>query len=289
MDPTKTETPEASKTEQDAHLDQVAGNMSKVNPDVIARQEVEKTAAQMPQDERSTPSPAPQPLPSAKEVKGLRDRRGRKFDPAYHELDGSGHPRLNRDGFLFCKGGRPGKFKQAHAAQVPESERIPPTDPQAAAPATDREATDRKATAAFSAAMFINLGVGIFGEEWLPMKNAAIDEQADLTDKFDAWYKQMGISDLPPGVALAVGLLGYAAVRLYKPNTQTRMKILVGMIKNSIGRFFGGIFGFFKKLFKGARANASHVNLRDHGERKDNAGAKAGEALPPQGDSGPRS
>lgn len=259
-----------SEEERQQDLDAVAENMSKVNPDVIQRQTEEAA-----QPEETAPAATEAPKPAKK---ALTDRQGRAFDPALHEVMPNGSPRINRDGYIAGKPGRPGKFKQAH-----ESRQEPaPGDPAQASPQVqpDREATDRLHTAAFSSMMFINLGVGIFGEEWLPIKSGDIDERQDLTNKFDAWYKTMGVSDLPPGVALALGLVGYAAIRLYKPNTQTRMKFIMNGIKNTVGKFFGSIFGWFKKLFKGAKAHASHVNPRDHGDRKDNTGAPVSAPVP---------
>jgi len=271
---TSTEAPKA--TDQEEHLDTIVKNMSKANPDVIAQQTHE--AAQPPVE----PSPAAPESPKAtgKPKKGATDRLGNKFDPALHEVNSNGSPRINRDGYLAGKPGRPGKFKQAHASR----QEPPPADHAQIQPQVqpDQEAADRKATAAFFTLMFISGSVGLFGEEWLPTKG--MNEQEMLINKCDDWLKSMGISDLPPGLALVAAVGAYAAPRVFKPNTQTRMKIVFVTLKDSVGKFIGNVFGtiagFLKKIFKGVKQNAAHVNPRDNGDRKDNASAPAGTPIP---------
>ena len=261
---------------QEQNLDAVTENMSTVNPDVTDMPEATPPAPE-------TPSTAAKP--SKDNLKAATDRQGRKFDPALHEVDEHGKPRLNRDGYLAGKPGRPGKFKQAHRERV---SRVAPADPQQppAQPGPDRAEIDRRNTARISAVLFIRFGIGFFGDEWLPIKREGMDEQTEMVDLFDNYYRSKGISDLPPGWALALGLAGYAAVRIHLPKTQSKMKILFITVQSAVGNFFRSVFGFFKK-FKGVKVNASHVNTRDHGERENNAGAPTGEAIPPQGNPGP--
>jgi hypothetical protein len=264
------------ETKDDAQLEKVVGNMSKVNPDVLEKEAAKPLEAALP------PSPAPKP---PKAVEGARDRQGREFDPALHEVDEKGQPRLNRDGFLAGKPGRPGKFKKEHEKRAGQA----PADPQAA-PAQpgqpDLAEIQRRNTARISAAVFIRFGVGFFGDEWLPMKRDGLDEQEDLTNSFDEYYKSKGVSDLPPGWALALGLLGYAAVRLHLPKTQTRMQIVFLSLKQWLGNFFSGVFKVFKK-FKGVKINGTHDHPGDHGNRKDNAGAEDRGAVQGAGNPGP--
>lgn len=252
----------------DKHLDAITGNMSEVNPDII-QQEPPKSPNKM-------PSPAPEFVNN-----GAKDRQGRSFDPSLHEVDATGNPRLNRDGFLACKPGRPGKTGRIRSQ---ESSQVPP--PGSAQPSPNiTEDIKRQNTAKISAGLFIQIGVGFFGEEWLPQKMQGIDERENLVILFDDYYRSKGLSDIPPGAALALGLCGYAVARLHLPTTRSRFQILAGHAKRFIGKIFRGFFGLFKK-FKGVKINASHVDSRHDGERKDNARPEAGKEIQEPGNSG---
>ncbi len=260
---------------EDPNLENVAENMSEVNPDVA-----EKPA----EGETLPPPPAAEKSGNPGNGKAdIRDRYGRAFDPALHEMDDAGAPRLNRDGFLACKPGRPGKSARIRGGSGP---RRPDLETAQVDTQAQKAEIQRRNTARISTALFIKMGVGLFGEEWLPQRIQGMNEQEELEDLFDEYYRSKGMSDIPPNVALALGLIGYAGARIHLPETRSRFPILwnrgrrfVGNIVRGIGKAVRGLFGFFKKLkFKGVK-NASHAHSGDDRKRQDNPGAETREEV----------
>ncbi len=211
----------------DMALDSVVSNMSKVNPDVVTAHEKPEPAA--PEKDPAF-SPDKPRAAKRKPVKGVTDKHGNPFDPEIHEADTDGKPLINsKDGYLRIK---PGRKKNAQAKRPAAASPRPAASP---APAVEspETATQRKYAAHISAALFIRVGMMIFGPEWQPRKDEAqgIDEQSEIAGYFEKYFEVKEINDIPPGAALAIGLIGYGAMRLHLPETKSRMGKIIDAIK----------------------------------------------------------
>ena len=232
----------------DSKLEAVIETMPPVNPDLEKEPEVLEESA----------------------YDKLTDKHGRKFDPKLHEVDRNGKPKINKkDGFITCKPGR--TAKRSTRDQLSDSG-------PALQPGPDIDAINRKMSAEASVDIFLQVGMMVFGSEWQPVKTEQLDERMNLILVTDRYFEHKGIKDVPPGAALAVALIGYAAARMQYPTTQTRMNIILGSLKKSAFGFFSGFGKFFKKI-KGFR-NGAQSDTRSHGVGQDNAGKEAGEKIP---------
>lgn len=255
----------------DPNLKQVTQNMSDINPDAIEQQNPPK-----PQ------SPAPPQAES--KARGLRDRHGRSFDPSLHEVDAEGNPRINRDGFLAGKPGRPGKSGKTLFSD--------PEEPPRQDTPNVKSVIQNQNAAKITTALFIKIGVAAFGEEWYPQKlqiedlGVTVDEQKEMIAAFEEYFKSKGVKDLTPGWTLVLTLAGYAAMRMNQQKTRSRFKVFAAKLMSAAGKVLSNISGMFSKLIKGVKKSASHVDSRNDGERKNNASEKASEGLQPSGDSG---
>jgi len=271
----------------DDNLEEVVNVMSAPNPDVTDRE----------------PDPEPEEglapeINKDQEFEAVTDKYGRAFDPAIHVVDTNGRPRINsKNGYLSIKAGTPPPLQyeratkaetRAEAANEKSSTSVEPDIENKAARAK------RRYVASVATSIFIKTGVGLFGEEWLPKKERGIDEQAELVDLWDEYLKAKGLEDLPPGVALALGLGGYAAMRLHLPQTRSRFPVIISKAGHAAGAVFiaaaGGIkktWGFFASLFRRNKKNASHFNMRHDGIGQDNSREKTSENIPTSKDAGP--
>ena len=139
--------------------------------------------------------------PSGGEEDYITNTHGEKFDPTLHVTNADGSPRLTKHGKFRLRPGRRASLNR-------------PDEP----PQKDESLTLAAETAA---SIYINSGIVIFGPEWLP--DAAKMEREQLVSAFEAYFEAKGITDIPPGVALTIALFGYAAPRLYMPETQSRI------------------------------------------------------------------
>lgn len=261
-----------SETE-DPNLKAVAENMSEITPEVIAKQKAD-----------SKPATAPAKA-SAPPKRGYTDRQGRSFDPSLHEVDEQGNPRLNRDGFLAGKPGRPGKGEKIQASNPspsPDREQDKPDAPTAS------ELANNQSLAKITTSLFINISVGVFGEEWLPRRyripdmGVTIDEQLQMQEAFEQYFRAKNMKDLTPGWALVFALSGYAAARMTQPKTQSRFKIITAKAFSFGAKLFGKVTGFFKRIFlKGVKTSAAHADFRDNGVRQDNSSPEASQTVQP--------
>lgn len=172
---------------------------------------------------------------------------GEKFDHAIHLSDAAGNPVLTKTGKFRKRAGRP-----SGGNERPSGINFPEAPPQ----------NNARLAAETAAAIYINTGVVIFGSEWLP--NAANMEREQLVEAFNAYFEANGIVDIPPGVALVIACLGYAAPRLYMPKTQTKLQQFILWVKIKIGR---------------AKLNAARADTGTNGLRENNASKANGEAV----------
>lgn len=253
-------TPTLPEKNADDALNAVVGNMSTINPDVLNAPKKETPQEPVADDGYSPDKPRPK---KRKPVKGVTDKHGEPFNADLHEVDAEGRPVINKkDGFLKMKPGRP---------KNPESQARPQAG-KGASPSSqvveDSEVlTQRRYAADISSAMYIKIGMMIFGDEWTPRKDEKIDEQKELSNYFEKYFEVKGVNDIPPGAALALGLFGYAAVRLHLPQTRSRLQIIVDGLKVRAFK----LWNYLKQIR--SKKNVTYPHTRNDGERKDNASA----------------
>jgi len=146
------------------------------------------------------------------------DRDGRSFDPEIHVTDADGEPRLTAKGNLKKRPGRKGGGDGSAASTVA-------TGPSAA-DQPDPEAAKAREAGRNAADALIMMGVTIGGAEWQPVvdKRSGVDERAQLREAWGQYFEEKGYADIPPGVALTIATVGYAAPRLLQ-GEQTRSRV----------------------------------------------------------------
>jgi len=138
------------------------------------------------------------------------DREGNTFDPALHAVDGEGKPKLSKAGNLQKKRGR----KSIVGGPTP-TEKGQSINAQATA----------RVTGTASAAMLIQVGMVLGGDEWKPRVDTTIglSESDMLSAAFAEYYLATGKTDVPPGLALSLAVSAYVMPRFAMPKTQTRI------------------------------------------------------------------
>lgn len=171
----------------------------------------------------------------------ITNRHGERFDPSIHVTNEDGSPKLTKHGRFRHRPGR-----------------------KSGSSSTDNDAPERDPNltlaAETAATLYIQSGVLLFGHEWLP--NPEKMEREQLVAAFEAYFEAKGVIDIPPGVALAIALFGYAAPRLYMPETQTRLQRATMWLKLKLGWM---------------KYNAPRIDSRADRLRKDDASKNDGE------------
>lgn len=155
------------------------------------------------------------------------DSTGTAFDPTKHAINReTGKPSKTKSGKFRAKRGGPSKINT-----------------------TESDVGGAEVCAGVLAAnLFMNMGMMMFGDEWQPENEGEVKAmEGAWTDYLD----EKGIDDLPAGVTLAIVMGGYAAKRLSKPKTSS--KIIYGM---------GWIKGKFSR--NGARNNSRPQRVREN-------------------------
>jgi hypothetical protein len=138
-----------------------------------------------------------------------QDASGVYFDPNIHVTDNNGQPRITKNGNFR---------KRKGAAKNPDQ-----FGPNINIPGKTTVQFDAPSPLAQTAALaYIQAGIVLFGDEWEPVPERR--EQEFLTDAWHKFFQAHDMDDLPPGLALAVACVAYAAPRLHRPNTQSRLK-----------------------------------------------------------------
>lgn len=115
----------------------------------------------------------------------------------------------------------------------------------------ENEAQCRAAGVVAAGAMFM-LCRGVMGEEWTPTADEVEMQNANWGNYFVA----KGINDIPPGAALFMGCMAYAAPRFTKPKTQAKLGAARNWIALRVARW-----KIRKELKK--RGIAAEVTIRD--------------------------
>lgn len=152
------------------------------------------------------------PIPAAGPVK-------ESFNPSIHAQNADGSPRYQRDGVTLARkrGRRPGEAGGGASVGPAQAQGV---DPEA-------DSLKRESSAAAFASIFCAASRGIGG----PDCEATADEWQEIKGHFNQYFMAAGTIDMPPSVALAMGLSGFWLKRLDKPSVQSRIKSIAGKFK----------------------------------------------------------
>lgn len=181
----------------------------------------------------------------------LTDRYGRTFDSNIHLVDEQGKPKLTRDNNIRIRQGR----KPSNKLNIPAEQQQQYIDEQ----------RNRRYFAEVTANIFIQSGVAVFGDEWQPEKTKEFDEQNNLVNVTDDYYKVTGIKEPPPWAVLLIAYGSYGLRRFSRPKTKTTLQKFGGWCKQTTGKFFTWIKRNKKKGEKNARPNSgNNTDGKDH-------------------------
>lgn len=182
----------------------------------------------------------------------LRDKLGYTFDQKIHMSNDDGSPKLNTDDTI--KRRRIRKKKTTDGLRISDAVTVQLT--------AEQQTQARYAGVAAASSLFV-VCRGLGGEEWQPQKNEAqgIDERAEMQSAFGDYFVSKGWTEFPPGVALSLCLGMYAAPRFTLPQTQSRIKS--AWVKTG-------------QWFSRRKKGATQSDLRDDGQREDNASKTVG-------------
>lgn len=194
------------------------------------------------------PEAEPEPIQEAPKPGELVDIKGRTFDPALHVVNPDGTPKLTKTGKLRVNPLAKASDKQKEAAKPPEV--LPDFSPE----------------------MIVGIVTGacmmVLGPDWQPEEQ----ESVMLTQATRRYCEAHGVGELSPGWTLLAVAALYAAPRLYKPETQKRLKPIMERVKDGWTALW--LKFKYRKGFKHAQPDN-----RFHDERQDNSGKTDGRKL----------
>lgn len=83
-----------------------------------------------------------------------------------------------------------------------------------------------------AATLFFGVGEMVLGADWAPEN----DEPKIVSGAFGAYFKSVNMTDIPPGFALSIVLVSYAAQRVQRPTIKSRISGAMLWTKNKIKR-----------------------------------------------------
>lgn len=159
--------------------------------------------------EAAAPAAQEAPKIDPKKYHHLTDYKGRAFDPTLHKVKFDGSPEVNCDGSLKIMRGKGGLVDKIKGFAFPksdhemEAETISQGNEQAAAIV---ESEQRRVSAENSAELYFATGSIVFGGGFLTDSKK---RRPRIAAHIEAYEQATGKTfDLPPGIALAVGLFG---------------------------------------------------------------------------------
>ena len=161
-------------------------------------------------------------------IQQMEEKAGERFDPEAHATTPEGLPSVTKTGKFRKKAGR----KSASAGTSGSTLGSVDNKPATMSPEQQAKVVSR-ANGRATAELIFAVGTAIGGKEWMPIKddNSGIDERAQMTDAWAAYYEATGKQDLPPGLIVTVAMVSYAAPRFTMPQTQTRAQKVVTWFK----------------------------------------------------------
>ena len=164
----------------------------------------------------------------------LVDASGATFDPNIH-VSNDGEPVKTASGMFRKKSGRKAggasdTIRTAPRSQIGNANGFQPGPPP----------VDPGTVAAGKAAahLLFQAGIAIGGEEWQPryIEEYGLNEATQIESAFIDYFKSQEITDFPPGVALSLAVISYAAPRFMMPKTKTRLEKVVDWFKGKFSR-----------------------------------------------------
>ncbi len=143
----------------------------------------------------------------------LIDSTGTIFDENIHAVNRNGEPSYTKSG-RFRKKAR--KVVERESASKEERDEI--------------EQYERAAAGTVATIEMIGVMLGGDSFRYVKDKKMRIDERAAGVDAFTNYYKEYGITDFPPGIALTLWGLTYALPRFAQPEVRQRF----GWVKKGI-------------------------------------------------------
>ena len=186
-------------------------------------------------------------------VKGNTDDVGRKFDPLLHETTPDGKPRLNKAGYIAKRrGGGP--------KGGPTASKINKTKLNDAASAPQNLEPVIQANAQMFTGVFLTFATLLGGEEFKPVVDAKTGENEPqfLQDTFANYFRIKGVVDIPPGLALTMGLGFYVAKRWNGPKFVERRSTWFGGVRR-----WWNDFRFRRQMAKETKTGDSVDNRTD--------------------------
>lgn len=157
------------------------------------------------------------------------------FDPKIHATDKDGNPSLTKNG----------NFRKKKGA----GQRANPT----------KSAYKAMGQMLANQTVFISAAIG--GEDFLPRKQDGIDEMRNLAESYQLFLESKEITDLPAGVALAIGLSSYYLPRFVMPERRKS-------ISSKISGFFGNLRGRVRRKKKAPVVAIDNENLKENPEHE---------------------
>ena len=150
----------------------------------------------------------------------LKDTKGAEFSDAVHARNSDGSPRKTSGGEWAKKRGRKAGTATG-SADVARSVVAAPGAQVGGSGSAARTIGEGAATT------LITVCRSVGGDEWEPVVRVdlGMDEAANLRKLFGDYFVAKNYKDIPPGVALTIGLLGYAGPRFFMPKTRGRLQI----------------------------------------------------------------
>ena len=172
---------------------------------------IEQAAAEMGANVNAE-TPAP-PASEAPAIYGERDDAGEIWNPEVHATGADGK------GVKTAKG----QWRRRRGVSGSRASVIAASTRTAIPPQNAGENESRAAGVACAHSVFM-LGMMLGGDEWKPRRDSDIDEIAMMEKAWGDYFVAKGYKDFPPGMALSLAMIGYAAPRFTMPKTQSRMQ-----------------------------------------------------------------
>lgn len=198
-------------------IDSIVGNLSESMPEVSEHAILEAQEQERKNQANSEENVINNALPPSGDSFAISPS-GEKYDPKTQKVS-------EKTGKII---------KKSSGVSGSKSKVVAKNTPPAAPTQANPEAAAR-ATGKVAAAFLINLGVGVFGDEFLPEKTEVADERAYLENAFGEYFIATGRTELPPIWALSVAIGAYTLPRFTRPKTRSK---LAAVRDWAIGKFF---------------------------------------------------